>query len=222
MDLLRTLQAARARAAANPEDPAAWFVLAEVLDVADRGALDADAGFQLAVDRWEALTRLATLAPTADHLGLQVTCLASLSGRARDRGHADLAVAMAREQAAAARVWMRVASEPDVAAKLLVQAGQSLAEHGMARRDSADAAAGLVHMLEALHVLARRSGRPEYALQLAGVHLHLSRLAGEGARTHLVAARDLLDKLDAAGLSHPVQAEVRAEVEERLRAVDGD
>ncbi|MFN7145477.1 MAG: hypothetical protein ACK4YP_17010, partial [Myxococcota bacterium] len=78
-------------------------------------------------------------------------------------------------------------------------------------------------MLEALYTLAQRTGRPEYALRIAGVHLHLAAHLRdeEAARRSLLAARDLLDRLDAAGLSHPVQAQVRAEVEERLAASRG-
>jgi len=73
MDLLEALTTARARAAAAPADASTWLTLADVLEVADQGALDADAGFQLAVDRWDALTRVATLVPTIANLRAQVT-----------------------------------------------------------------------------------------------------------------------------------------------------
>jgi hypothetical protein len=229
MDLLETLTTARARAAAAPSDAAAWLALADVLEVADRGALDADAGFQLAVDRWDALTRVAMLMPTIANLRAQVTCVALLSRRATDRGHPDLAVAMAREQAEAAHTWLRLALRtkdpaPEDAAKLLVGGAQTDAEHFLARGEGDDAALALVMMLAGLHTLAQRTGRPEHALQIAGVHLHLSGVAKapEGARVHLTSARDVLDKLDAAGLTHPVQAQVREQVEARLRALDGD
>ncbi|MDP2304800.1 MAG: hypothetical protein Q8P18_02075 [Pseudomonadota bacterium] len=218
MDLLGTLRAARARAAATPQDPAAWASLAEVLDVADRGALDADAGFQLGVDRWEALTRVAALAPTVDHLRAQVLCIAALAARARGRGFAEMAVAMAKEQAAAARVWQRLDPSPAAAAQL-VQASQVVAEDALARGATAEAAVALVGMLEGLHVLGERTGKPEYALQIAGVHLHLAGVAGdpEAERACLLAAREVLDRLDAAGLRHPVQAQVREQVEARLQ-----
>ncbi|MES2643901.1 MAG: hypothetical protein V4850_30715 [Myxococcota bacterium] len=222
MDLLATLTAARARATSTPDDPAAWAALADVLQVADRGALDADAGFQLGVDRWDALTRVATLAPTVDHLRAQVTCIAALATRARARGFGDMAVAMARDQLAAARVWLRLDPTPD-AATHLVQASQVVAEDALTRGDTPDAALALVAMLDGLHVLAQRTGKPEYALQIAGVHLHLAGVAGdpEAERACLLAARDVLDQLDAAGLSHPVQTQVRDQVEARLLAVDG-
>lgn len=223
MDLLATLTAARARATSTPDDPAAWAALADVLQVADRGALDADAGFQLGVDRWDALTRVALLAPTVDHLRAQVTCIAALATRARDRGFADMAVAMARDQAAAARVWQRL-DPASHAATHLVHASQVVAEDALLRGDTADAALALVAMLEGLHVLAHRTGKPEYALQIAGVHLHLAGIAGdpEAERACLLAAREVLDQLDAAGLSHPVQTQVREQVEARLLAADGN
>lgn len=223
MDLLATLTAARARATTAPDDPAAWAALADVLQVADRGALDADAGFQLAVDRWDALTRVATLAPTVDNLRAQVTCIAALATRARDRGFGDMAVAMAQEQVAAARVWQRLDPAPDAAATHLVHAAQVVAEDALGRNDPADAALALVAMLDGLHVLAR-SGKPEYALQIAGVHLHLAGVAGapEAERACLLAAREVLDQLDAAGLRHPVQTQVREQVEARLVALDGN
>lgn len=223
MDLLRTLTAARSRAAAAPQDPGAWAALAEVLQVADRGALDPDAGFQLAVDRWEALSQLVTLAPTAENLRAQVTCLSALSTRARNRGHADLAVALRAEQFAAARVWQRIDPAPEAAAALLVEGAQSVAEAALARGDREDAVPALVAMLEGLHMLAERTGKPEYTLQLAGVHLHLATVIddAEAARALLLAARVLLDTLDAAGLAHPVQAQVRQQVEARLLEMEG-
>lgn len=223
MDLLTTLTAARRRAADAPHDPSAWLGLAELLEVADRGALDADAAFVLAVDRSEALARLVALVPTAEHLRAQVTSLAALAPRARERGHRDVAAELHREGMVAARLWMRVDRAPEPAAAALVDAARGAAEHALAMGDRDAAAAAFTAMLEGLYLLAHRTGRPEHALRLAGVHLHLAaQLAGEGeARQQLLRARDLLDQLDAAGLSHPVQADVRAEVEERLAALAG-
>ncbi len=224
MDLLRTLTDARTRASATPDEPAAWAALADVLDVADRGALDAEAGFQLGLDRWEALTRLATLAPNLGNLRAQTTCIAAMAARARARGFADMAVAMARDQVAAARVWLRLDPAPEAAATLLLQGAQVVAEHALAHGDNGDAALALVSMLEGLHPLAERTGRPEYALQIAGVHLHLAGVTDDPAaqRLHLETGRELLDKLDAAGLDHPVQRQVRSQVEARLLVLAGD
>ncbi len=223
MDLLTALTAARARAAATPAEPAAWAALAELLDIADRGALDADAGFALAVDRWDALTHLVTLAPTAPHLRAQISCIAALTTRARDRGQPDLAVALCRDQLVAARLAMRVDATPEPAAEALADAAQTVAEDALRRLDRDDAIAAFSLLLEALYTLAQRTGRPAYALRIAGVHLHLGcQLPDpEAARRALLAARDVLDKLDAAGLRHPVQAQVRAEVDERLAALQG-
>ncbi len=223
MDLLAALTVARARVAAAPDDPAAWGALASLLEVADRGALDADAGYALAVDRWDALTRLVALAPTAEHLRAQVTWIGALVPRARARGHGDLVLALHREQLVAARLWMRVDRAPEPAATALAAAAEALAEDAMARGDRDAATAALTALLEALYTLAQRTGRPEYALRIAGVHLHLACQLEDAAeaRRALGVARDLLDKLDAAGLDHPVQAQVRAEVEARLAALDG-
>jgi hypothetical protein len=222
MDLLTTLTAARARVAASPEDPAAWLALSDVLEVAIRGALDEDASFVLDMDRAEALSRVVTLLPTAAYLRAQVGHLGGLAGRAAGRGHTDVAWELRREQVAAARVWMRVERVAD-AEEALVTAAEALAEGAMARGDREAAAGAFAAMLEGLYALAHRTGRPTYALRLAGVHLHLACQLDDttAARRSLTAARDILDRLEAAGLSHPVQAQVRAEVEERWVALEG-
>jgi hypothetical protein len=118
---------------------------------------------------------------------------------------------------------MRVESDPEPAAAALLDAAQLLAEHALAVADRDTAVTALTAMLEALYLLAHRAGRPEHVLRLAGAHLHLATQLDDAAevRRQLATARDLLDRLDAAGLSHPVQAQVRAEVEERLGALDG-
>jgi hypothetical protein len=218
MDLLRALTDARAHAAAHPLDPAAWAALADVLAIADREARDADAAFQLAIDRWEALDRLVALAPREEHLRVQVPWIGAVADRAVERGLHELAESLYGEQVVAARVWMRVAADPVPAATALAGAAERVAIAATARDDSPTAVTALTALLEGLYTLAERTGRPEYVLRIAGVHLHLSDHLPDPAaqRTALDLALAALDRLAAAGLSHPVQAEVRQQVETRL------
>ena len=221
-DLLTALADARARVAAQPENPAAWLALAEILRVADLGARDRDAAFALAGDRWDALCRLAALQPTADNLAGQVQWGLAVAHRAEGRGDHEVALGVRRECCLAARVWMYADPAPERAAELLLGAASQVAEVAITRGERVEAARSLGLALEAAHLLAARTGRPEHALRIAGLRLHLATVcAPEGVRGHLLAAREVLDRLDAAGLTHPVQAQVRAEVEARLVGLEG-
>lgn len=211
------VEEAKARVSKSPDDAAAWIALVQTMDAEVR-SLDPQKVWEAAVDRWTALDRIAELAPSEEWMTTRAEHFGWMASVCARSGRPELAAELGMRELAALRALLPHSGDLEAVARQMIPRAHKLAEAAEAADAGPQAAAALEHMLMALYVLAESTGKPEYALQLAGVHVHASIYARDldAQAAHLEQALGLIGRLEEAGLRHPLQEAIKRDARDKL------